>query len=354
MSVLYKSCIKPLFFQLDPESAHELAVNLLKVLSNLPVVRDGMAWANQLSIEAEPVELFGLEFPNRVGLAAGFDKNAVCWRAFEALGFGHVEIGTVTFHEQPGNPKPRMFRYPEEETLLNRMGFNNQGAHAVAERLRKLDGPGERGIPLGINIGKSKVAPIDEAVADYLGSFDLLADLADYLVINVSSPNTPNLRQLQEGARLRELLGALQERNKERSERVGGAKLPILLKIAPDLTEGAIDDILQILFDFEYAGIIATNTTMARTGPFADINQAGGLSGKVVEEMSTNVVRYIAEKTEGKLPIIGVGGIDSPDTALRKLDAGASLVQIYSGMIYQGPFLGKKIARSLAKKAGDL
>lgn len=353
MSAFYKACIKPLFFKLDPETAHELAVDLMKVLSATPALRDGMAWANQLSCEVEPVNLFGLEFPNRVGLAAGFDKNAVCWRAFEALGFGHVEIGTVTFKAQPGNPKPRMIRYPQEETLLNRMGFNNEGAAAVAKRLQKLKGPGERGIPLGINIGKSKVAPIDEAVEDYLGSFDLLADLADYLVINVSSPNTPNLRQLQEGDRLRELLGALQERNKSRSEANGVERLPILLKIAPDLTEGAIDDILEILFDLDYAGIIATNTTMARSGRFENINQAGGLSGKVVENMSTEVVRYISKKTEGKLPIIGVGGIDSPETAIRKLDAGASLVQIYSGMIYQGPFLAKRIARALATAAGD-
>lgn len=325
----------------------------MKILSNVPVLREGMAWANQLSEEAEPVKLFGLEFPNRVGLAAGFDKNAVCWRAFEALGFGHVEVGTVTCLAQPGNPKPRLFRFPNEEALLNRMGFNNQGAERVAARLAKLKGPGERGIPLGINIGKSKVAPLDEAVEDYLGSFDLLADLADYVVVNVSSPNTPNLRQLQEGKRLLELLGALQERNIARSAS-GGTRKPILLKIAPDLTEQAIDDILQILFDLKFDGIIATNTTMARAGAFADLNEAGGISGKPVEEMSTEVVAYIARQTRGRLPIIGAGGISGCDAAKRKLDAGASLVQLYSGMIYEGPFLGRSIAKCLARHMGDL
>ena len=353
MASFYKSLIKPLFFQLDPETAHEVAVDMMRVLSATPVLRDGMAWFNQLSEEAEPVKLFGLDFPNRVGLAAGFDKNAVCWRAFEALGFGHVEVGTVTYRAQPGNPKPRLFRFPEEECLLNRMGFNNEGAAFVAERLKGLKGPGERGIPLGINIGKSKVAPIDEAVEDYLGSFDILADLADYIVINVSSPNTPNLRKLQEGGRLRELLGELQKRNQARAVGTGKSR-PILLKIAPDLTEGEINDILEILFDLKFDGIIATNTTMAREGVFADINQAGGLSGKVVESMATKVIEHIAKQTQGKLPIIGVGGIYDGDSAARKLDAGASLVQIYSGMVYEGAFLGRRIAKHLAVHAGDL
>ncbi|MEM9159171.1 MAG: quinone-dependent dihydroorotate dehydrogenase [Verrucomicrobiota bacterium] len=353
MAFLYKNLIKPFFFSLDPEKAHEVAVDSLALASKVPGLRSLMAAANRLPSDVEPVEAFGLKFPNRVGLAAGFDKNAVAWPMFEALGFGHVEIGTVTFEAQPGNPKPRLFRFPEEEAVLNRMGFNNEGAVAVAARLAKLPGPGERGIPLGINIGKSKVAPLDKAVEDYVGSFELLADLADYIVINVSSPNTPDLRKLQEEDRLRELLGELVRLNGERRGKGAFGRKPILLKIAPDLSEGQLDDILSILVDLNLDGIIATNTTMSRPGPFEDVDEAGGLSGKPVEEISTEIVAMIAKKTEGKLPIIGVGGIADGEGARKKIDAGAIMVQVYSGMIYEGPFLGKRLARHLANELGD-
>ena len=354
MSGFYKNILKPLLFRLDPEQAHELAVDALTVLSKTPALRPAMAAFNRVPEAAKPIEAFGLRFPNRVGLAAGFDKNARCWPAFEALGFGHVEIGTVTALAQPGNPKPRMFRFPEHDALLNRMGFNNDGADAVAERLDELPGPGKRGIPLGVNIGKSKVAPLDEAVADYRKSFQALADYADYVVINVSSPNTPGLRELQEESRLRELLGELCRLNAERENGAGQSRRPILLKIAPDLTESQLDDILQILVDLSLDGIIATNTTMARTGPFEGLEEAGGISGSPVSDMSTKIIARIAERTEGKLPIIGVGGISNPDTAQAKIDAGATLVQVYSGMIFEGPFLAKRIAHALAKSAGDL
>ncbi len=354
MSVLYKNLLKPLFFRLDPEKAHELAVDALTLLSKTPLIRPAMSACNQLPQTAKPVTAFGLEFPNRVGLAAGFDKNAVCWPAFEALGFGHVEIGTVTALAQPGNPKPRMFRYPQHEALLNRMGFNNDGAAAVAERLSRLPGPGQRRIPLGVNIGKSKVAPLDQAVEDYRSSFKILADHADYLVVNVSSPNTPDLRKLQEESRLRELLGELCGLNSSRADSPNGKRLPVLLKIAPDLSDAELDDILQILIDLKLDGIIATNTTMAREGPFEDIDQAGGISGTPICDRSTRVIARIAKQTNGELPIIGVGGISSPDTAKQKIDAGAILVQIYSGMIFEGPFLAKRIAKKLATALRDL
>lgn len=354
MSGFYKNVVKPLFFRLDPESAHERAVDALTLLSHTPGLRQAMAACNRVSAAAAPIDVFGLRFPNRVGLAAGFDKNGRCWPACEALGFGHVEIGTVTALAQPGNPKPRMFRFPEQEALLNRMGFNNDGAEAVAARLDTLPGPGQRGIPLGVNLGKSKVAPLDEAVEDYRRSFQALAGHADYVVVNVSSPNTPGLRELQEEARLRELLGELCLLNATREDESGSGRRPILLKIAPDLNEAQLDDILGILVDLNLDGIIATNTTMAREGPFEGLEEAGGISGVPVCEMSTRLIARIAQQTDGKLPIIGVGGISSPDTAQAKLDAGATLVQIYSGMVYEGPFLAKRIARALALSQGDL
>lgn len=354
MGAIYKNLLKPLFFKLDPERAHEVAVDSLRVFLAIPGLKSLLASMNRLPNSAKPVELFGLRFPNRIGLAAGFDKNAVCWQAFEAFGFGHVEIGTVTFKAQPGNPKPRLFRYPAHEAILNRMGFNNEGAEAVAARLSRDPGPGKRGIPLGINIGKSKVAPLDRAVADYLGSFDLLADHADYVAINVSSPNTPDLRKLQEESRLRELLTELAGRNADRERAKPGSRKPILLKIAPDLSIQQLDGILSILDELKLDGIIATNTTMAREGPFANASQAGGISGKPVREMATEMIAHIAKATNGRLPIIGVGGVHDADSAREKLDAGASLVQVYSGMIYEGPFMARRVARALARYRGDV
>ncbi|MDQ8204589.1 quinone-dependent dihydroorotate dehydrogenase [Pelagicoccus sp. SDUM812003] len=354
MGALYQNLARPLFFKLDPERAHEVTVDGLRALCAVPGMARVLASFNQLPSAAKPVELFGVRFPNRIGLAAGFDKNAVCWRAFEAFGFGHVEIGTVTFKAQPGNPKPRLFRYPEHKAVLNRMGFNNHGAQSVAVRLGKGPAVGERRIPLGVNIGKSKVAPLDKAVEDYIGSFTLLAEHADYVAINVSSPNTPDLRKLQEESRLRELLSELTRCNNERETKNPGSRKPILLKIAPDLSVGQLDDILSILSELHLDGIIATNTTMAREGPFADINQPGGISGAPICDMSTKMIAHIAKVTDGKLPIIGVGGITNPDTAAQKLDAGASIVQIYSGMIFEGPLVAKRVARALAEKMGDL
>ncbi len=348
MGIWYRRVARPWLFRLDPERAHELAVRGLALASSpgLAPLRGWLRWQARVRGGGGAVRLFGVEFPNRVGLAAGFDKNGVAWPALAALGFGHVEIGTVTLQAQPGNPRPRMFRYPAQRAVINRMGFNNDGADAMARRLSRLPAPGRRAAPVGINLGKSKVTPLDQAIADYLGSFALLADYADYIAINVSSPNTPNLRQLQEEERLRELLAALQDANRAR----GAAARPILLKIAPDLNFRQIDAAVQAVIDHGFAGVIATNTTIARPGFFASVDEAGGLSGAPVRVRSTEIVNYIARATAGRLPIIGVGGIDDVASASEKLDAGASLVQVYTGMVYEGPWLGRDLARALAAR----
>jgi dihydroorotate dehydrogenase len=309
-----------------------------------------MARVHQLRPELfRPITCFGLQFPNAVGLAAGFDKNGRAWPAAAALGFGHVEIGTVTLEAQPGNPRPRAFRYPDERAVINRMGFNNDGAAAVAHRLASRPGPGRRKIPLGINLGKSKVTSLDKATEDYLGSFRLLADHADYLVVNVSSPNTPGLRELQDAAWLKPLLAALVDENRVRATR-GKPRRPLLLKIAPDLSFPQIDAALQVIADLELDGIIATNTTLARPGALAEANEAGGLSGAPLRRRSTEIINYISRTTNGRLPIIGVGGIMDEASAAEKLDAGASLVQLYTGLIYRGPFFATEVARALAQR----
>ena len=282
MFSVYEKIIRPVLFRQDSERAHELGVDALALLGRLAPLRALLERHTRLDAGLfAPVRVLGLEFPNRVGLAAGFDKNARAWPAAAALGFGHVEIGTVTALAQDGNPKPRMFRYPAQEAVINRMGFNNQGAAAVAARLATQPGRGARKIPLGVNLGKSKVADIDRATEDYLASFARLADFADYLVLNVSSPNTPGLRQLQDEARLRELLGAITGANRARSVRV-----PVLLKIAPDLTWPQIDAVLAVIAEFGLDGVIATNTTLARPGFFSAVNEAGGLSGLELGEVA--------------------------------------------------------------------
>ena len=346
MGHIYEKLARRALFRLDSEHAHEVGVHAMAFLGALPpLCRALEAWTQLSAARARPVEAFGLKFPNAVGLAAGFDKNAVAWQAAAAMGFGHVEIGTITRLAQPGNPKPRMFRYPAQEAVINRMGFNNQGSEVVAARLAKQPAPGRRRIPLGINLGKSKVVEIEQATQDYLASFARLADHADYLVLNVSSPNTPNLRQLQDEARLRELLGAITAANRARLRRV-----PVLLKIAPDLTWPQIDAVLGVIAEFGLDGVIATNTTLARPGYFASVGEAGGLSGAPLRRRSTEIINYIARATSGRLPIIGVGGITDTVSAAEKLDAGAVLVQVYTGMIYRGPFFAAELARGLADR----
>ncbi len=346
MGSYYENLVRPLLFRQDAELAHERAVRAMSLLGAIsPLCRALEAWTRLPAAQARPIEAFGLKFPNAIGLAAGFDKNARAWPAAAAFGFGHVEIGTVTALAQPGNPPPRMLRYPAQEAVINRMGFNNEGAAAVAARLATQPGPGARRIPLGVNLGKSKVTDLDGATEDYLASFKLLADWADYLVLNVSSPNTPGLRELQDEARLRELLGAVTAANRARARRV-----PILLKIAPDLTWPQIDAVLGVVAEFALDGVIATNTTLARPGFFAGVNEAGGLSGAPLRRRSTEIIHYLSRATGGRLPIIGVGGIADPESAAEKMDAGAVLVQVYTGMIYRGPFFAADLARALVDR----
>lgn len=350
MGWLYQNTVKPALFRLQPETAHELGVHALALLGQLRPLCAVLERLHQLPAGLHrPVECWGLKFPNAVGLAAGFDKNGRAWPAAAALGFGHVEIGTVTLHAQPGNPRPRAFRYPTAGAVINRMGFNNAGAAALAARLAKLPGPGRRLIPLGINLGKSKVTPLDRAAEDYLGSFRLLADHADYLVVNVSSPNTPGLRELQDAAWLKPLLAALVAENQGRVAN-GKPRRPLLLKIAPDLNFSQIDAALGVIDELKLDGIIATNTTLARPGALATVNEAGGLSGWPVRRRSTEIINYIARATSGRLPIIGVGGILDEASAGEKMDAGATLVQLYTGLIYRGPFFAAEVARALAER----
>jgi dihydroorotate dehydrogenase len=341
--VLYKSVIKPIFFLFDPEKVHHFVFKSLKIAFSLP----GMAGlARLVYVRKSPKlerEVFGLKFPNPVGLAAGFDKDAKLFNELANFGFGFIEIGTVTPVAQPGNDLPRLFRLPADQALINRMGFNNGGAKAAAVRLRKSAPK----VLIGGNIGKNKVTSNDQALNDYLLCYDDLVDVVDYFVVNVSSPNTPNLRELQEKGPLLELLGTLERKNQAHK-----TPRPILLKIAPDLNSSQLDDIVEIVIESGIAGLIATNTTIDRSSLTTDKSKvdeigAGGLSGKPVADRSTQVIRYVHEKSEGKFPIIGVGGIYSAQDAQEKLDAGASLVQVYSGFIYEGPGLVKRIVKGL-------
>ena len=347
---MYK-LIRPFFFQFDPEKIHHFVTASLKRFNQFP----GGAILSRavFSIENSKLEreVFGLKFKNPVGLAAGFDKNGELMGEMANLGFGFVEVGTVTPLPQPGNPKPRMFRLPEYAGLINRMGFNNLGVDVVAERLRRYRTsnlkPQTSNLIIGGNIGKNKNTPNEDAVSDYIKCFDRLFDVVDYFVVNVSSPNTPGLRELQEKEPLKKLLQTLQQRNRKND-----IVRPILLKIAPDLTDEQLDDIIEIVKESGIAGVIATNTTIGREGLTSskNINETGGLSGKPLTKRSTEVIRYLAEKSGKAFPIIGVGGIHSAQDALEKLEAGASLVQLYTGFIYEGPGLIKKINQRLLRK----
>lgn len=332
----YRSLLRPLLFSLDAERVHHLAMWALEKFGSA---------LRPLARRPDPRlarTVFGVTFPNPVGLAAGFDKNAVALPAWEALGFGFVEAGTITARAQPGNPKPRVFRLPAQRALINRMGFNNDGCDAIAARLQRLrESGGWPRIPVGINLGKSKITPLEEASADYLLSFERLRRFGDYFVLNVSSPNTPGLRQLQDRTALDELLGAIQSRNAEGD--------PVLVKIAPDLDWPAIEEILALAEQHRVAGLIATNTTIDHSSVPEPRRTAGGLSGAPLRARSTEVVRFITSKT--KLPIIAAGGVFTPDDALEKFDAGAALVQLYTGFIYEGPSLPRRICDALLARA---
>jgi dihydroorotate dehydrogenase len=339
--------IKPVFFKFDPEKVHYFVVRRLKWFhEHFPLGKTILRSSFDIHIKGLEREVFGIKFKNPVGLAAGFDKNGEYVEALSDLGFGFIEVGTVTPLPQPGNDLPRMFRLPDDEALINRMGFNNKGVDTLAERLRVLKVK-DKSIVVGGNIGKNKNTPNENAVSDYVKCFDRLFDVVDYFVVNVSSPNTPGLRALQEKEPLTLLLNTLQERNHK-----NGISRPILLKIAPDLSNEQLDDIVDIVKITGIAGVIATNTTIDRTGLYTApelAGETGGLSGKPLTRRSTEVIRYLSEKSNKAFPIIGVGGIHSPQDAKDKIEAGASLVQLYTGFIYEGPGIVKRICKELVK-----
>lgn len=341
------SLIKPILFKFDPEQVHHFVTKNLKRFNSVP---GGSALSRSLwRVEDARLEreVLGLKFKNPVGLAAGFDKNGEYISEMANLGFGFIEVGTVTPLPQPGNDKPRMFRLPADEALINRMGFNNKGVDMAAQRIaayRKNQPEAQKGLMIGGNIGKNKNTPNEEAVSDYIKCFDRLFDVVDYFVVNVSSPNTPGLRALQDKKPLTEILSTLQQRNN---------KKPILLKIAPDLTNEQLDDIIEIVAETKIDGLIATNTTISRDGltsPEKVVKEAGGLSGRPLTHRSTEVIRYLAEKSNHAFPIIGAGGIHSAEDAMDKLNAGASLIQLYTGFIYEGPALIGRINKALLGK----
>jgi dihydroorotate dehydrogenase len=341
---MYKYILKPFLFLLPPEQAHHLTVSLLRITLSIPIVNLIFKKIFQFNHPSLKRELFGLTFKNPVGLAAGFDKDGKYYTEMASLGFGFIEIGTVTPKGQDGNPQPRLFRLPKDKALINRMGFNNEGLDTFVERLKKNGKP--QGVIIGGNIGKNKVTPNENAAEDYRLCFEALFPYVDYFVVNVSSPNTPNLRDLQEKEPLTKLLSTLQDLNQAKS-----TPKPILLKIAPDLTEGQLDDIIEIVENTKIDGLIATNTTIDRSNlqtPVETIQQIGdgGLSGQPLTKRSTEVIRYLKTKSP-KLKVIAVGGIATPEQAIEKLNAGADLIQVYTGLVYEGPAMVKRINKAL-------
>ncbi len=337
---MYKSIIRPLLFKFDPEEVHYFTFSILK---NLPFFAKIFLPKPIVDKRLER-EVFGLKFKNPVGLAAGFDKDAKMFKELSNLGFGFVEIGTLTPKAQDGNPKKRLFRLKEDAAIINRMGFNNGGVDAAVERLRK-----NKNVLIGGNIGKNKVTPNENAVEDYIICFEKLFSVVDYFVVNVSSPNTPNLRELQDKEPLTKLLSTLQELNLTKKK-----PKPILLKIAPDLTDEQLLDIIEIVNNTKIAGVIATNTTISRENLTSENKtETGGLSGKPLTKRSTEVIRFLSEKSGKAFPIIGVGGIHSAEDALEKLEAGASLVQLYTGFVYEGPGLISDINKKILENVGS-
>ncbi len=344
---MYKLLLRPILFLFDPERVHHWsfsAIRLLHLFGLGPLMRR----CYQLRDPRLEREVFGLKFPNPVGLAAGFDKDAVLYNELSDFGFGFIEIGTLTPKAQPGNPKKRLFRLRADQAVINRMGFNNRGVFEAVDRLKK-----KHRVLVGGNIGKNKVTPNEQAVKDYMICFEALFPHVDYFVVNVSSPNTPGLRELQDRKPLTELLRTMKRENTREAQIRGQAEKPILLKIAPDLSDAQLLDIIEIVADTGIDGVIATNTTISRDGLKSDIlltEETGGLSGRPLRRRATEVIRFLHDKSGGAFPIIGVGGIQSPEDALEKLEAGASLVQLYTGFIYEGPGLVKRINRRILEK----
>ncbi len=351
---LYKSIIRPMLFAMDAEKVHELGIDALQFGLSTKIAKK--IASECFNTEAfGHIERFGLTFKNPLGVAAGFDKNGVVVDQLAALGFGFVEVGTVTFEPQKGNDRPRLFRLPDDNALINRLGFNNDGVAKVVERLKKIDAQ----CVLGLNIGKNKDVPIDEATENYLKSFEMAYEVADYIAVNISSPNTPDLREMQRAGNLEELLGALQKRNRLKLNADNGiTKKPLLVKIAPDLSDEEIEQITDICMRYEVAGIIATNTTVKRQGletskaALGNIGD-GGLSGKPLKSMSDRVISKIFRSSNGKLPVIGVGGIFTAQDAFEKIAAGACLLQAYTGFIYGGPSFARDLNRGLAALLKD-
>jgi dihydroorotate dehydrogenase len=336
MKNAYERLVRPLLFSLDTEAAHHLTIALLRTASHVDVALRAL---EIFQPRPKPRVLFGVTFPNPIGLAAGLDKNGVAIPAWAALGFGFIEIGTVTAKSQAGNPKPRIFRFPERQALVNRLGFNNDGADVIAERMHKLRESGRwPAVPVGINIGKSKATPLEDAADDYRYSFRLLSEFADYIALNVSSPNTPGLRELQGPAALSQLLRAIRNENRKNPK-------PVLVKIAPDLSSNELEEIMATCEENEIGGIIATNTTLDHSSIPSARDQEGGLSGAPLREKSTAVVRRIAARST--IPVVASGGISDAESAREKFAAGARLLQIYTGYIYRGPRLLREIMESV-------
>jgi dihydroorotate dehydrogenase len=341
---MYKLLIRPILFWFDPEEVHYFSFSFIKFISKIPFVPSIVKSIYEVKDSRLEREVFGLKFKNPVGLAAGFDKNAVLYKELSNFGFGFIEIGTLTPVGQEGNPKKRLFRLKEDSSIINRMGFNNGGVQEAVERLKK-----NKSVLIGGNIGKNKLTPNENATQDYEICFEALFDYVDYFVVNVSSPNTPNLRELQDKKPLTELLQTLQNKNLAKPK-----QKPILLKIAPDLTDSQLFDIIDIVNETKIAGVIATNTTLSREGlQSKNKSEMGGLSGKPLTNRSTEVIRFLSEKSNKAFPIIGVGGIHSAEDALEKLEAGASLIQLYTGFIYEGPSLVTKINKEILKRKSN-
>lgn len=359
-TTLYRRLVWPLLARTDPESAHERTLRLLERAQRLAPGRLLLRWLAG-PLPPRPVEVLGLRFPNPLGVAAGFDKDARVVRALAALGFGHVEVGTLTPRPQEGNPRPRLFRLPEDRALINRLGFPNGGVEAAVARLRRLaeKDPGTRRVVVGVSLGKQKETPLAEAVEDYRTCLRAVYPWGDYLAVNVSSPNTPGLRELQGGRYLERLLTDLVREAQELAQSHGVTPRPLLVKIAPDLTVPELETILTAVDAAGVDGLVATNTTVTREGlsphggAEAPARETGGLSGRPLEAQATEVVARVRELTGGRLPVIGVGGVEDAAGARRKLDAGASLVQLYTGLVYQGPGLAGEIVRGLSGASGE-
>ena len=335
---MYKLLLKPLFFLFDPELVHHTVFKLIKLSNKIPGISNLIRSIFVIKDKRLERHLFGLTFPNPVGLAAGFDKDAKLYHELSNFGFGFIEIGTLTPKPQDGNPKKRMFRLTEDKGLINRLGFNNEGVESAINRLKK-----NKGVLIGGNIGKNKTTTNQNAIKDYVYCFNMLFDYVDYFVVNVSSPNTPNLRELQDRSNLQRLLSTLSNLNQTKDQ-----PKPILLKIAPDLSEKQLLDIVEIVTNLNIDGVIATNTTLSRVNlKSSKKNESGGLSGLPLKDKSTDVIKFLHKKSKNAFPIIGVGGVHRPDDAIEKLNAGASLVQMYTGFIYEGPGIVKRINKAL-------